>query len=141
MSNPHAAKFLKELFACFTQYKVNELTQKVYLEKLSRWKLSPREWDGALDRIVADVKLREGALPQLSEIYPYLKGQSAATAGENDYGFMSFDLGKHRVSIRVKYSNGDWVSIKTGSVPVIPIDAANVKINMDKVDGIHTEAA
>jgi hypothetical protein len=93
MANQGAARFYKRLVGIKCgRFKVPEGTEFEYVERLSKWKLSQEEWSAALDLIADDKDLGEG-LPQLVQIYPYLKRAEIKTGPTQGLIWQTFDLG------------------------------------------------
>lgn len=136
MANQAAIRFVKQLCAAFSRFPIAQETKELYTQKLSSWRLTQAEWDKALDRLISDHA--DGSLPQLAEIYQHLKSQSAATASQNDFGWLCYDENGMRWAIRVKYIGGDWVQTAMhkhpGEKPEIPPGAVNVRLCPDVLE-------
>jgi hypothetical protein len=63
--------WLLNLAAAFSKRPADR-TLEIYQEKLTRWGLTPIEWDRAFDRITSELE----AWPSLAQIYPYLRHAS-----------------------------------------------------------------
>lgn len=151
MANNAAVRFVRQLIAAFSRFQISKETIELYTQKLSNWRLTQTEWDAALDKLIAGHQ--DESLPQLSEIYRYLKNEVSSSTVGKDLGFLYFTSEGYRYAVRVKYQNGKWVNAPCsltdshgkvvvlqkypGDVPVLPVDAQDILIAPDNVDYIH----
>jgi hypothetical protein len=92
MANQGAARFYKRLVGVkCARFKPPEGSEFEYVERLSKWRLTQDEWNGALDLIAADAELGEG-LPQLAVIYNFLKHAEVKAAPSAEIIWQTFDL-------------------------------------------------
>lgn len=152
MANASAVRFVKQLCAVYSRFRVEDATKEIYTQKLSNWRLTQQEWDAALDKLIAGHQ--DESLPQLSEIYRYLKNEVSSSTVGKDLGFLYFTSEGYRYAVRVKYQNGKWVNAPCsltdshgkvvvlqkypGDTPVLPVDAHDIFIAPDNVDYIHS---
>jgi hypothetical protein len=129
MPNVAAVKFVKQLVAVYSRFKIDDTTKEIYTQKLSKWKLTQQEWDSALDLLVESHK--DENLPALGTIYEFLKF-AVSKRQEADYGFMYFDLNKYSYAVRLVRRDGVWVSAKTGKFFDAPKGATKVLFVPDK---------
>lgn len=108
MTNIAAAKFLKQIIAAFCRYPPTADTKQVYLQKLSRWKLTQQQWDDALEILTNNSNIDD--LPLLAEIYPVLKAQTDERKPGSNLASVHFDMpdGYHYVE-RVMSVDSVWV--------------------------------
>lgn len=75
----------------------------IYIEKLSKWHLSPDQWSSAVSKIIGE----EETFPKLASIFPYLKSQLAPRdrgLGIETY-FQMFTFNGRRYARRVNPMN------------------------------------
>jgi hypothetical protein len=82
-------------------------SETFYKRKLSGWKLSAKQWETALDKIIAGNT--DGKLPQLSLIFAELQRQQSIARSESDLGWASFKIKDRDYVIRVKARSGTWI--------------------------------
>jgi hypothetical protein len=153
MANQAANRFVKQLIAAFSRYPTSKETAELYAGKLSIWRLTQNEWDDALDKIIKEHQ--EENLPQLAEIYRFLRNQTAAAHSARDLGWLHFESGGLSYGVRVKYDGGLWVNHDVaytdehgnrmsvqrnpGRSPQLPLGATNIVLTPDNMDYIHTD--
>lgn len=108
MANRAAIRFVRNLVAAFSRWKVSDETIQLYTEQLSNFDdLTEDQWTRALSRIVAD--RQEPDIPTLGVIYEYLKNQRTSAAQESDYGWLTFQHAGKDYGWRIKNVDGHWV--------------------------------
>jgi hypothetical protein len=110
MANKGAETFFAGLRASVTRYRVEPETCKLYLEKLSRWRLTAAQWTHALDTIIE--QYTDGSLPPLGAIFEYLKSAQASSQDSHEYGWLTFtDAKGYNQAMRIRNVNGRWMQV------------------------------
>ena len=130
MKNDGATKFVKMLFAGCPQYRAGKDQRDdaiaLYVDKLSKWRLTAKVWDDALDRIM---KENNGELPELRNVYTYLK-QVQATTSTGSGGWQLFTIKGVRYTRPVS---------DLSNPPALPIGATDGMLAIPREQQAHYE--
>jgi hypothetical protein len=130
MANIGAARFYKRLVGLkCNRWKPSEDTEREYVDRLSKWRLSQDEWAAALDLIAEDLMLGEG-LPQLTEIYAYLKRSQVKRGPERGITWQTFDYGGIRYARKVS---------DPAHPPELPAGASNARLHIPEQQQYRAE--
>jgi hypothetical protein len=152
MANDNALRFVRNLFAACPNYRMpkqeRDEAMKLYVDKLSRWRMPERIWASVISRIVSD---NDGNLPPLSVIYGYLKEASTATGESSETICQTFDIGKLQRYVRARDTGRtdphtkkaiyEIVSVNPSNPPALPDGATNEHICIPPKMQVQTERA
>ena len=109
MVNRAATEFVKRLVAAFSRWPAGKDTVDLYTEKLSKWTLSPVQWDRALDALIE--AHQDENLPGLQTIYTALRNASYAgrSGSSSNLGWVSFQHNGRSYSVRAYCEQEIWL--------------------------------